>query len=42
MNPVYESVMICTCYGLMSISDLYLYKSDLFRLIVPTGTFAHE
>ena len=29
MNPVYVSVVICTCYGLMSVSDMYLYKSDL-------------
>ena len=36
---VYVSVMICTCYGLMSILDMYLYKSDMFRLIVPMGTF---
>ena len=29
MNLVYLSVVICTCYGLMSVSDMYLYKSDL-------------
>ena len=29
MNTVYVSVVICTCYGLMSVSDMYLYKSDL-------------
>ena len=29
MNPVYVSVVICTCYGLMSVSSMYLYKSDL-------------
>ena len=29
MNPVYVSDVICTCYGLMSVSDMYLYKSDL-------------
>ena len=29
MNPVYVSVVIFTCYGLMSVSDMYLYKSDL-------------
>ena len=29
MNPVYVFDVICTCYGLMSISDMYLYKSDL-------------
>ena len=28
MNPIYVSVVICTCYGLMSVSDMYLYKSD--------------
>ena len=42
MNPVYVPVVIYTYYGLMPISDMYLHKSDLFRLIVPTGTFAHE
>ena len=29
MNPVYVSVVIYTCYGLMFVSDMYLYKSDL-------------
>ena len=29
MNLVYVSVVICTYYGLMSVSDMYLYKSDL-------------
>ena len=29
MNPVYVFVVICTYYGLMSVSDMYLYKSDL-------------
>ena len=29
MNPVYVSVVICTYYGLMSVYDMYLYKSDL-------------
>ena len=29
MNPVYVFVMICTCYGLMSVSYMFLYKSDL-------------
>ena len=42
MNSVYVPVVICTCNGLMPISDMYLHKFDLFRLIVPTGTFAHE
>ena len=38
---LYVPVVICTCYALMPISDMY-DKSDMFRLIVPTGTFAHE
>ena len=29
MNPVYVFDVICTCYGLMSVSYMYLYKSDL-------------
>ena len=29
MNRVYVSVVICTYYGLMSVYDMYLYKSDL-------------
>ena len=29
MNLVYVSVVICTYYGLMFVSDMYLYKSDL-------------
>ena len=29
MNPIYVFDVICTCYGLMSVSDMYLYKSDL-------------
>ena len=29
MNPVYVFDVIYTCYGLMSVSDMYLYKSDL-------------
>ena len=29
MNPICVSVVICTNYGLMSVSDMYLYKSDL-------------
>ena len=29
MNSVYVSVVICTYYGLMFISDMYLYMSDL-------------
>ena len=29
MNPVCVSVVIYTCYGLMSVSDMYSYKSNL-------------
>ena len=29
MNPVYVFDVICTYYGLMFVSDMYLYKSDL-------------
>ena len=29
MSPVYVSVVICTCYRLMFVSDMYLYKYDL-------------
>ena len=29
MSPVYVSDVICIFYGLMSVSDMYLYKSDL-------------
>ena len=29
INLVYVSVVICTCYGLLSVSDMYLDKSDL-------------
>ena len=29
MNPVYVFNVICTYYGLMSVSNMYLYKSDL-------------
>ena len=29
MKPVYVSIGIYICYGLMSVSDMYLYKSDL-------------
>ena len=29
MNSVYVFDVICTCFGLMSVSDMYMYKSDL-------------
>ena len=29
MNPVYVFDVICIFYGLMSVSDMFLYQSDL-------------
>ena len=29
MHLVYVFDVICTCYGLMSVYDMYLYKSNL-------------
>ena len=29
MNPVYVFDVICTCYGLMFVYDMYKNKSDL-------------
>ena len=36
MNPVYVFVVIYTCYGLMSVSDMYMYKSDLALYVLDT------
>ena len=33
MNPVYVFDVFCTYYGLMSVSDMYMYKSDLILYV---------